>query len=446
MNGEKGTGNEYNSLTRRRFCKGALLGLGGLTLGEYLTGRPAFAEGAGPLPAPIITGNSVEICMNSRVCRHSGLTGTATDQQIANVLWAAGRAPVVGNNRTIYLRTRNGSYIYHPEEHALEYFSGTTVSNAFRLNYDRELDFDAGVSYVLALWASVSLWTGTASQVAHCPQMSDLNFGVASVTGLTSQLVALSSDGTLPNPTTISTNHFEEVVADLRLRSEFRADLDLTPQRLSQILWGGYGCTPHMTANNRAGLTIPSWVADYFLTNRIYVIDSRVNRFSNRTGSNLATRNHRLELVQGADVRDALRQALPDLPVAPCYIVLCLTQTGLDTWYHRLEVGMAAGGMLLESAALGLACDFKAALSSAEQTAVKQIAQLPSGDYPHAIVALGHRPADLNGDGLIDGDDLDSLDDCMSGPDIDAGPDCLPADRNHDADVDLDDFSNLQRD
>jgi hypothetical protein len=95
--------------------------------------------------------------MNSRTSRHSGLSGTATDQQIANVLWAAGRAPVTGAFRTLYLKTRNATYIYRPENHSLEYYSSATVTNAFRINYDRERDFDAGVSYVLALWASVSL-------------------------------------------------------------------------------------------------------------------------------------------------------------------------------------------------------------------------------------------------------------------------------------------------
>lgn len=438
-------GKQDGELSRRRFCKSALLGLGGLALGDYLATRNAWAEEPGPLPPPIITGRSAEICLNSRYSRHSGLTGVATDQQISNVLWAAGRAPVTGAFRTIYLRTRNGSYIYHPEEHALEYYSATTVTNAIRLNYDRERDFDAGVSYVLALWASVSLWTGTASQVASCPMISDLNFGIAGVTGLTSQLVAISSDGTLPNPTTNGANQFEAVLAGLRLRSALRADLDLTPQRLSQILWAGYGCTPHMTSNNYAGLTVPSWTASYFLTNRIYVVDGLVRRYCNRTGTNLATRNHRLELVQNADVRAALRQAVPELPPAPCYILLCLTQSGLATWYHRLEVGMAAGGMLAQSEALGLGCAFRADLSPAEQTAVKQIAQIPAGDFPHAIVAIGHRAADLDGDGDVDGADIDAFANCMQGPDADLGPQCAPADRDGDADVDLRDFADLQQ-
>jgi hypothetical protein len=434
------------AISRRRFCKAAALGLGGLAVGEYLAGRQAWAEGPGPLLPPIITGRSMEICMNSRVSRHSGLTGTASDQQISNVLWAAGKAPVAGSYCTITLKTPHATYIYHPEDHSLEYSSSGTVSNAFRLNYSYELDFDAGVSYVLALWASVSLWTGTSSQLVSCPQIADLNFGINSTAGLTTQLVAVSSDGSLPNPATDGSDHLEEVLPNLRLRDTFRADLELTPQRLSQILWAGYGCTPHVGASGRPGLTVPSWTASYFLTNRIYVVNDRVWRYCNRVGSDLTTRDHRLQLIKNSDVRDQLRAALPGLPAAPCYVLLCLTSTGLTTWYYRLETGFVAGGILLQGAGLGLGCDFRVPLTSGEQTAVKQLAQLPTGDYPHAVVAVGHLPADLDGDGDIDAADLATLGGCMSGPDAAAGPDCEGADRDGDGDVDLGDFAGIQPD
>ena len=92
-------------------------------------------------------------------------------------------------------------------------------------------------------------------------------------------------------------------------------------------------------------------MAEYFLTNRIYVVNASVWRYCNRVGTNLATRDHRLELVQNADVRNAVRQVLPDLPAAPCYLLLCLTQTGLGVWYQRLETGFAAGGILVQSGA-----------------------------------------------------------------------------------------------
>jgi hypothetical protein len=385
-------GNAGRDMPRRTFCRGAALGLGGLFVGKNLASEHrSRGRMAGPLPPPFATGLSTALCFNSRVSMHSGLYGTATDQQISNVFWAAGRAPVIGAYRTIRLSTSEGTYTYHPEDHSLEFYSGDTVSNAFRINYDRELDFDAGVSYALALAASVSLWTGTQSQVASCPQIADLNFGIRSVPGLTDELVAISSDDTLPDPVTDGDDSFNIVVSHLDLATQFLPG-DLTDEQMSQILWAGYGCTPHWTANNRGGLTQPSWVAQYFLTGRIYIVRDVVLRYCNRVGSNLATRDHRLELVQEADVREEVRQALGDIPAAPCYVLLCLTETGLETWYQRLETGFVAGGILPQGAAIGLGCDFRAALSPAEQGALQGITQIPAGDYPHAVVAVGKVP------------------------------------------------------
>ncbi len=417
VNGRRSKG-EYGVTSGRRFFPVVALVWCGLA-GGWISSPSARGQGRDPLLPPTVTGQSTEICLNSRVSLHVSLSGTATAQQISNVLWAAGRAPVTGGYRTIVFRDHTGSYLYHPEDHSLEYSSSTTVPNAFRINYERERDFDVGVSYEFALAASVSLWTGTANQVASCPQMSDLNFGIAAVSGLTSQLVAVSSNGSLPNPTTDGPNQLEEVLASLRLRTLLRRDLDLTPQRLSQLLWAGYGCTAHRASGGRAGLTVPSWQAGYFLTNRIYVVDQRVSRYCNHLTSDLATRDHRLEVVQDADVRAALRQALPDLPIAPCYVVLCLSQTGMTTWYHKLESGMAAGGMLLQAEALGLGCAFKAELSTAEQSAVRAVTQIPATDYPHAIVAFGHRPADIDGNGAVDWSDVSCFVNVLLGLDPD---------------------------
>lgn len=378
------------AITRRRFCQGAALGLGGLAFGGCINPRIALPGEAAPLLLPTVTGRSVEVCLNSRTSRHGLLGGVATDQQTANVLWAAGRAPVTGSYRTIYLKNGSGTYVYDPQEHALEPHSNEAVSNALRINYDRERDFDAGVSYMCALLASVSLWDGTRSQLASCPQIGDLNFGIADVSGITDAGVAASSDGSLPVPATDGTDKLEAVLAELRLHDDLEPEVDLTAQELSQLLWAGYGCTPHTAIGGRAGLTVPSWVAQYFLTNRVYVVAGRVTRYCNRRGSDFATRDHRLEVVQDADARAAVRQVLPDLPAAPCYLLLCLTKRGLETWYHRLETGFVAGGVLLQAGALGLGCAFQAALSPAEQAGLQEVTQIPAGDYPHAVVAVGH--------------------------------------------------------
>jgi len=105
----------------------------------------------GNLPPPIVTENSVEICLNSRYSQHS-LSGTASIQQISNIVWAAGRAPVTGTHRDIYVLTPAGTYLYDPNGHSLSWHSSDVRNDgAFAIRYESELDFDTGVSFMPAL-------------------------------------------------------------------------------------------------------------------------------------------------------------------------------------------------------------------------------------------------------------------------------------------------------
>ena len=180
---------------------------------------PASAQG--PLPEPIITSNSVELCLNSRYSEHS-LTGTASNQQMANILWAAGKAPVTGSYRDIYVATPTGEYSYNPGTHSLSRHSDQRVTGgAFVINCESDLAFDTGVAYMLATLSSVSLWRSSESAVASCPKQTSLYFGVQEVRGLTSELVAHSSapqgdPGWLPDPSTNGQNKLEEVLANLK--------------------------------------------------------------------------------------------------------------------------------------------------------------------------------------------------------------------------------------
>src|SRR4030042_5526382 len=155
--------------------------------------------GPGPLPPPIVTNNSVEICLNSRYSQHSLNRNAAGTQQLSNILWAAGKAPITGTYRNIFLVAQNGTYLYDPNSHSLTWHSGE-VSNdgSFQIRYESELDFDTGVSFMPALLAAVSLSKSTESQVATCPKgmgypKTRLIFGIQAVKGLSAQLLAHSS-------------------------------------------------------------------------------------------------------------------------------------------------------------------------------------------------------------------------------------------------------------
>ena len=364
---------------------------------------------SGPLPPPIVTGNSVEICLNSRYSQHS-LGGTANTQQISNILWAAGKAPVTGTYRNIYVATPAGTYLYDPNSHSLSRYSDDVRDDgAFAIIYDSGLDFDSGVSSMAALLESVSLCRSTESPVASCPKgigyaKARLIFGVQSVTGLTAELAVHSSaaqgaQGWLPDPHTTGGNGLEEVLANLHYGSSF-AQTNLALQQISQILWAGYGCTDH-APSGRAGLTVPSAWATYYLTQSIYLANENgVFRYHNRNpGTNLSSRDHRIEQIDSssagrggtrpADARGRLQSAVSGLPKAPCYVILCLDSSYVAQEYARLETGFVAGNMLIQAAAIGLGCHFKTGLTPGEQKSIREATNMPSSHVPQAIVSMG---------------------------------------------------------
>ena len=378
----------------------------------------------GQLPLPIVTDNSVEVCLNSRYSQHS-LGGTANAQQLSNVLWAAGRAPVTGSYRDIYVATRTGTYLYDPNRHSLSWHSDdVTDDGAFAIIYESGLDFDTGVSFMSALLESVSLWRSTESPVASCPKgigypKARLIFGVQSVRGLTTELAVRSSAaegelGWLPDPRTTGDNSLEEVLANLNYSSNF-APANPTLQQISQILWAGYGCTDH-TPSGKAGLTIPSAWANYYLTRSIYLAnEDGVFRYHNRNpGMNLSTRDHRIEQIDSrsagrggtrpADARGRLQSAVGGLPEAPCYAILCLDSSFAGQDYALLEVGFVAGSMLIQASAMDLGCHFVSGLTSAERTGVQAATNIPSTHVPQAIVSIGPIEVQVSVSVVLQGD------------------------------------------
>ncbi len=388
---------------------------------------------AGPLPQPIVTRNSVELCLNSRYSQHS-LRGVASVQQLSNVLWAAGRMPVTGSHRDIYVATSGGTYLYDPNSHSLKWHSNeVNGEGAFVIRYEAELAFDAGTMFMPAMLASVSLSNSAESPMASCPKgagfpRTSVFFGVQASKGLTSSPAVHSSvpegqPGWLPDPCSTGDNSLEEVLAHLIYTNSFTRT-SLTMLQLSQILWAGYGCTAHTTSNGRAGLTVPSAYANYYLTRSLYVVrEDGVYRYLNRKViTDMASKDHRIErlLPAGssrgrlpvdpapADARVALQSAVAGLPQAPCYVILCLDSANAGQEFAQLETGFIAGNMLLQASAIGLGCHFKAGLSAAERQAIVSATSIPAPYVPQAIVSIGSPGAvvsisvALQGDGRPD--------------------------------------------
>jgi len=355
-------------------------------------------ESANPLPQPIPTNKSVELCLNSRYSYHSP-TGTASDQQLSNVLWAAGKAPLTGAFRNIYVATQTATYLYDPSNNSLNWHSSDVADRgAFVLSYERELAFDAGLTYMPAILASISLWGSTESSVSSCPMRSKLYFGVQDVRGLTSEVVAHcslpeSDEGWLPDPKTTGDDALETVLANLKYTGDFD-QTNLAKQQISQLLWAGYGCTPHNTSNGRAGLTVPSAMALYYLTGKIYLVNENgVYRYHNRNpDTDMTTRDHRLERINSGDVRGSLQSAVSGLSQAPCYVVLCLDSAAAMQEFAQLEAGFVAGNMLIQASAIDLGCYFKTKLTSGEQEAIQNATSIPSSHIPQVVIRLGNTP------------------------------------------------------
>ncbi|MEO0160808.1 MAG: FlgD immunoglobulin-like domain containing protein [candidate division WOR-3 bacterium] len=362
------------------------------------------------LPPPQINNFSAEIVLNSRRSYHSGYTSTLSDQILANILWAASRAPLIGTDRIIYVARSDNVYRYDPSIHDLIlHLSGNHKSEAnaaFEVGIASDIPEDAGTAIQYALLASISFWNTNTNQPASCPkesattnanstwnpaltvQMVNVYGLMSSVSGITSECVAHSSNGSLPDPNTNGTVILENALANLKYGNLF-SDTELNLNQLSQLAWASYGNTPHMTSNNRAGITVPSAVANYYLTGRIYIVRSvGVERYHIRLPSGSASsRDHRIERVTDGDRRPQLRSAIPRLPqTAPNYFVYCATTASR---YQLLEAGFAGASALLQATCINLQGYFTANFSSSERTAIINALGIPTTDLPLFIFSAG---------------------------------------------------------
>lgn len=383
-----------------------------LLLAVLSAGAPVWAQ-VESLPPPVVHGNSFEIVSNSRYSVRSGFTSSLPVEVLSNVLWATSRAPSLGSSfRELYVATPENVYLYDPAGHTMSvHLAGNhrySSSSAFEVGIAVERDEEAGLAIQAGLLAGVAFWSPGGGNAASCPMAFAANhansnwdplhtirmvnvYGQRTVTGLTDSCVARSSDTTLPLPATDRDDTFELLVTDLHQDSLFNP-LALSAQDVSQLLWAGYGVTPHNASGGRRGTTIPSAVANYYLTRRIYLAtDTAVMRYHNRRppGTSLTTSDHRLELVTSGDRRDLLRNACPQLPTtAPAYIVLSVTDTS-NAW-HTIEAGFAAYQYLMQANALLLAGHLTAPLSPAERSAIQTALGLPAADHPVIVFSAGY--------------------------------------------------------
>lgn len=370
----------------------------------------ALASLSERLPGPVIHPRSFATVSCNRYSIHSGFTDSLPRQVMYNVLWAMNRVPRFGSYRHLYLATKTGVYRYEPAENAISMHKAGDLryspGSAFEVGICCDRHEEAGMLTQAALLAGTAFNDSAGPGVASCPMKwaaDNANdcwdpahpvsmvvvFGQAEMKAPSASLNLISSDTSLPQPQMAGEDSFEIVLMGLSQDSTFTS-LPLSSRVVSQLLWAGYGPTPHMTYNGRRGLTVPSATAAYPLAGRIYLAQADgVYRYRNRPASgrmNLA--DHRLETVTTCDQREKLRQACNRIPPsAPLYIVVCTPDTSSSA--ALLEAGCVAFQYLAQARALGLAGCITTPLHDQERTEIARALNLPPGEHPVLVFSAG---------------------------------------------------------
>ena len=168
---------------------------------------------------------------------------------------------------------------------------------------------------------------------------------------------------------------------------EFSSE-ELTLEEISQLAWAAYGCTPH-SISSKAGLTVASWNAKYYLTGRIYIVRSgSVDRYHMRQSSgDDSTRDHRIEQLISEDRRAQLRSAVPRISQsAPVYFVFCADSTSRE---RLLEAGYCGSSALLQATSMNIQGHYCGGLNDTERTAMQQALGINDTDKPLLLFAAG---------------------------------------------------------
>jgi len=399
-------------MDRREFLKRLFVGGSGVLLSRAWADKNLpFLTGSRLLPPPIVNAFSSEIVANSRLSYHDGYGGQLSDQILSNVLWAIARVPLIGSSRIIYVALPDSVYQYDAEHHEIAvHQAGNHMSEpnlAFEVGVAADLIEDSGTALHYGHLAATSFWTSTNNQPVCCPKESamfnannswnpalpvhNVNcYGnLETVNGITDELVAISSNGSLPDPSTDGTILLENALANLNYGEQF-LNTELMLDEISQLAWASYGCNPHYVYNGNAGLTVASAGAHYYLTGRIYaVLSDSVQRYHNRLPSgDFITRDHRIELVTAGDRRQLLRTAIARIPqTAPNYFVYCASSTDRR---QLIEAGYCGAGALLQVSSMDLQGHLTADFSSAERSAIIDALSIPSNHLPLVIFSAGH--------------------------------------------------------
>jgi len=213
---------------------------------------------------------------------------------------------------------------------------------------------------------------------------------------LTPMIPYLSADipvgfrlGNLPQPMRDSTRSALSCIENMRFSHSF-SSIAPTIERISQILWAGYGCTPHTThsggtgdAFRRQGKTIPSGNAVYDLVLYTLMEDGIALYLNWDSGRNVPT--HSLRYVRRSNTIPKLCKCLPRIPESP-FCIIAASQGKLRQKSAVMEAGYAGLNISLQTEAIGLGYHLTA-LAPDETEAIQKYLLLEHS--PMAVFSVG---------------------------------------------------------
>jgi hypothetical protein len=212
-------------------------------------------------------------------------------------------------------------------------------------------------------------------------------YGSGTTATFKTELVAKSSDKTLPDPVTDGNVILEKAIASPIYGSIFDEGY-LTDAQISQLAWAAYGATPH-SIGNKSCMTVASHGASFFLQGKMYIVTARdVSRFSSRNSSGgESSKDHRIDKITSGDKRSGLRGASSRISAnAPVYIVLCAEKAERP---QLLDAGFSGASALIQATAQGLQGHYCASLNSSERSSIQAAMGIPTKDIPLLVFAAG---------------------------------------------------------
>lgn len=214
---------------------------------------------------------------------------------------------------------------------------------------------------------------------------------------LTSMIPYLSAEapsgflaGNLPRPLRNGTRPAVECIENRRFSHSFSSEAP-TLEEIGQILWAGFGCTPHTTHSGdtgdpyrRQGKTIPSGNAVYDLV--LYTLTEAGVAIYVNWDFDRSVPTHSLESVRKGMFIPTLLKCLPRVPEASAYIVAA----SLGKFRRKsavMEAGYAGLNISLQAEALGLGCHISA-LTPEETEAIQRGLSLRAP--PTVVMSIGY--------------------------------------------------------